>query len=203
VVLALCHGGAQTLPSHPEQRLGAAGQRLTAPISHRRGPCRRRRPRPRLRSRTRQARASTRPPHPPREPACHNTPEMQGRALKYGLSDRRVGPNPCRAAARATPPRTPRAAGTPVEAATLRAGNCRESARNPLGVTKWGPKLPPTGRASGSFPRGPTRDAERRGFGPRSGDRASRVRPASCDGCRPESPAPRFVRAGAAGRPPR
>jgi hypothetical protein len=38
--------------------------------------------------------------------------------------------------------------------ATLRSGNCRESARNPLGVTKWGPKPLPTGRASGSFPRG-------------------------------------------------
>ena len=54
--------------------------------------------------------------------------------------------------------------------ATLKAGNCRESARNPLGVTKWGPKLPPTGRASGSFPRGPTRDAEQRGCGPHSRD---------------------------------
>jgi hypothetical protein len=60
------------------------------------------------------------------------------------LSDRRVGPDPCRAAARATPPRTPRAPRG--GRATLRAGNCRDSAQQ----SAWGDDVGPQAAADRS-----------------------------------------------------
>jgi hypothetical protein len=41
-----------------------------------------------------------------------------------------------------------------------------ESARDPRGVTEWGPARPPTRRGSGSFPCGPIGDAQRYGSAP-------------------------------------